>query len=313
VIAGVAGLIWETNKWVAMYLLLSAVSMLFPVYGLRSYHSFQAVLYGSLWFLILVKVLKADNVDLILDIICAIALLNVGMLILQRFNLDFMHVPAHGWHDPPVGLMCNQNFVSALLAISFPAFFRRVWVSIIPLVVLGLVLAKSLGGIFALGAGILVYTYLRGHYFLPTAIIIALLALAVTYVDSMRLFYPGNRWDAWVNLWPYYKQHWVMGAGLGHWIEVFRHYPLLGKEVWTHAHNEYIQAIFEQGVLVIPIFTGYIVNMIRKYHRKAILPCAGLVIVMVNSLVNFPMHIATTAMIAITWMALYEIQTKKTV
>jgi len=99
-----------------------------------------------------------------------------------------------------------------------------------------------------------------------------------------------------------------MGSGLGHWKIIFSKYMLTTTTLrWTHAHNEIIQGVFEMGIGFMILFVGYSVNIIRKFRKSAIIPYTALLIIFINSLVNFPFHIGTTAMVTITWMAVLEV------
>jgi len=301
-------ILWNVNKWMSLFLLLCLVSMFYPFYTRHSFLAFQDVFYAFVWFTLLTLCLRRSHYHYILSGICLVALANVAFLILQYFNLDPIFKAVNGSpEDPVVGLMGNRNFVSALLAFSFPAFLRPRWVWCIPALFLGLVLAKSTGGPLALAAGWMFYSVLRGRAIFPLLAVALGLLLFVAFVDKPNFF--GGRLEAWKNALGYYQQHWLMGCGLGHWKIVFKRIMLQGNRFWwTHAHNEIIQGLFEMGVGFAIVLTGYIYDTARKYKREALVPATALIIIFINSLVNFPFHIATTAMLAVTWMALYDIE-----
>ena len=79
----------------------------------------------------------------------------------------------------------------------------------------------------------------------------------------------------------------------------------------VQAHNEFVQGLFEMGVLFPVLVFGYFVGIIRRYRKEAILSATTIGIIALNSLVNFPFHVATTAILAVTWMAIFEVQNKK--
>ncbi len=79
-------------------------------------------------------------------------------------------------------------------------------------------------------------------------------------------------------------------------------------------HNEFVQGLFEMGIAFPAIIGGYYIGIYRRFMdgftfcRTATLPVTALIIISANSMVHFPFHIASTAMIAVTWMAILEIQ-----
>ena len=75
---------------------------------------------------------------------------------------------------------------------------------------------------------------------------------------------------------------------------------------YSHAHNEYLQATFERGILFVPICLGYMWSLAKRFDIEKLVPYTAVVIVAVNSLINFPFHIAPTAMVGITWLAILE-------
>jgi len=319
VVAGLGLIVWRFNRWLALFLGLALVSMMYPFYDRHSYLAFQAVFYGAAWYMLLILAITRKKGHVILNAICILAFFHIVMLILQAVDMDPLFTPVNGGRAIPAGLMSNRNMVSALLAFCFPAFLRPRWAWGIPAVLLGLVLAKSTGGALALAAGMVFYCLasatgtrtmagvIRNVLILLT--VAAGIILYCIYVDRPDMF--GSRFDAWANALGYYKQHWIMGAGLGHWKVVFQRHMLTGGTVWwAAAHNEYLQGLFEMGISFALILFGYLQGVIRRFKKEAIIPATALVTVMVNSGVNFPFRIATTAMLAVTWMALMDIQTE---
>lgn len=315
--------IWNVNKWAAMFILLAGVSSIFPFSTKYSSEAFRAVMIGCLWFY-MVSQIPRDKTKYLLDAICIIALLNVGMLISQYFGFDPIFKPSKiSYGTPAVGFLSNKNEVSAILAFCLPAFFRSKWSMLTPLVFVGLSISSSTGGALAAVAATTGYFVIRdGRRFLINdwLLLVALyawLAVFLGFIDSpMSVFkskpiaatdaYGYSRFEAWRRGFELYKQHWLLGAGIGHWKIVFKAVNIQGY--WfKHAHNEFIQAGFEMGILVAPIVIGYLVGVARKLRTGSILlPAAALVAILTNSMVNFPFHVAQTAIVAVTWMAIME-------
>lgn len=308
-IVGLAFVLAKINPWLAGFLLLALVSCFYPRYTRFSYVALDNVLIAMIWFMV---VYHFKRTDLLLNAICIIALLNIGYLGVQYLNADPLFHPVHGTKDPLVGLMGNENFLSALLAICFPAFLRRKWAYFIPVIILGLFMAKSFGGLIAVSAGMIFYSCMKGKYLQAIGIIGGGLIVG----GAILLFFHGkpnivDRWESWLIAFKYYKQHWIFGSGIGHWKVVFANYPLYGKTWWAAAHNEMIQGTFEMGILFVVLLLGYLYHFVKRLLKQILIPATAVIVILFNSLVNFPFHIGTTAMIAVTWLGIFELTWKK--
>ena len=315
-------MLWWINRWWAAFVVLATVSLAVPFYDRSSYLAFQGVVYAGLWYLFLVSTVTTNRVPRILDALCVIALCHVGMQIVQCMGLDpwFVGVGSHEQNTLCVGLMGNTNITGALLAFCFPAFLRRRWWIGIPAVLYGLVLARSSGAAVAVAAGCTFYLMTLSTVpvwmrWLGSAGVAAGAAGFCCFVDRPWSF-SDTRFVAWQNTLYYAKQHWVLGSGIGHWKEVFARFPLTEGVWWTTAHNEYLQVFFEMGIGAVIIIVGYVFQTGRRVRLALLrntvrIPLTAVVIIIINSLVNFPFHIATTAMVAVTWMAVLEIEIKE--
>lgn len=303
--------LWGINKWVAMFLLLAGVSSIIPFSTRFSTEAFRAVFIGCLWFY-LITIIPKDKISYLLDAICILALFNITMLVFQYFGFDPIFKPRGGGDGTPVvGFLSNKNEASAFLAFCFPAFLRNRWKYFTPLIFLGLLISSSTGGFLAAILATLAYWILRDG---KTVIknnwpyIIALFVLMSVFfgfIDIPNISSNNSRFTAWSKGAELYKQHWLFGSGIGHWKIVFMQTKISG--LWfVHAHNEFIQGVFEMGIGFAILVCGYLLN-IFKYRERAILPATALVAIVSNSMVNFPFHIAQTAIIAITWMAMFEV------
>ena len=294
-----AHVLWRQGlRWPALFLISGLAGMMFPFYTRHSFLAFHAVLFGLLWLALLVW-LPADT-HIMLDAMCVIAGGHAFYLLLQAAGWDPLFAPVTAGRRPMTGLMANRNEVAALLAFCLPAFWRprRRWWSL-P-VLAGLCLTKTSGAIVSAGAGWIVFQTLQGKWKIALATVTGAILLYVVFVDGFGT----ERLRVWLRGWEMYRRHWLLGAGLGHWKLVA---PVIDGARWTTAHNEYLPGLFEMGLPFAVIAGGYAGHVLR-FCRRAVLPAAGLAAVAVNAGVNFPFHIATTALIAVTWMALFEIE-----
>lgn len=304
-------LLWHANKWFALFFILAFISSVYPNGDPVSWVAFRSVFYGLLWYLLIVHFVNTRGIQPIIDAMCIIALANVLLLITQELGLcmktigfDLIYTPLSGKGTRPVGLMANRNEVSCLLAFCLPAFFsRKRWKYFLPAIILGLFLAKSTGGILASTVGILFYLCMRGRIVWGLCFVISAIFLHWLFMDFPS---SSGRWEPWKKGWKLYKQHWVFGLGLGHWKVVFSKVKILGLFYKT-AHNEIVQAVFEMGIGFAVIAAGYALSIIRRFRKDALIPTMALIIILINSLVHFGFHIATTMMIGVTWMAIFEV------
>lgn len=336
--------LWQINKWIAAFLLLAFVSSIIPFSTKFSTDAFLAVLFGLFWFYVLSKYVKPDQVKYLLDAICILAICNVGLLIAQHFGFDPIFKARPGQHGTPVvGFLSNRNEVSAFLAFALPAFFRARWKWFVPIVFIGLTIAKSTGG--PLAVIIMVYVYfllkdkqdgLRVNFVRISAVTIWFIFF-ISYIDcpvqintetvisqatmerELRTSVILNDlnfygWTKNPRLWAWktgielHKQHLWLGSGMGHWKVVFSNIRNPWNLWWKHAHNEFVQGLFEMGILFPVLMIGYLMGIVRKYRREAILPATALGIIIINSCFNFPFHIAQAAILALTWMAILQVQ-----
>lgn len=132
------------NKWTGILIAYSAVFMAVTTAEMQI---ITVMLIMSILFIFLAGT-KFDK-ERIYNMICIITLLNVAWQIMQYFGVYFINIPFKEYAKMYVGLMSNVNEVSALIAISLPCFFRKRWFFLLPIVVIGLYLSKSYGGILA--------------------------------------------------------------------------------------------------------------------------------------------------------------------
>lgn len=298
------------NKWLAGLLILSTISCFYPTLSISSFITFQLVVFGAVWYLILVYALKPKWVNILLDAMCIIALCNVLYQTGQRFHFDLIYKDG----GKTVGLMSNPNELSALLAFCLPAFFRKTWVWFIPVVVLGFLTlggAKgSFGGVVASLAAVTVFMFKFERKWIGIAGIAGAIIVGFLFFNYNDGATISGRLKVWLVGWNLYRENGFFGFGLGNWSVVFFDSELrqvLGT--WfAHAHNDLLQGVFEMGISFAVLTVGYFGSIVRRINKKAILSLAAITAIVVNSLVNFPFHIAITAMIAVTWMAILDVE-----
>ncbi len=334
-------LISTVNIWIGLFLLLAVIFSRYPETTDISRSALLNVLLMMIWFYVCVQILNTQRIDVFLGIFCLVGIANVAMLIFQHFNLDVgVKVPSRtglAFDDIRTGLMDCRNSASAMLAFTLPAFFRRKWFYLIPLILIGLVLSKSTGGVMAAGAVIMVYSIYRMPDFVSAvhkipkigsmiqsvqflnawtfrtlwaAVVVCLAVFYLQFIDSPGMI---GRLTAWIEGSQVFMKHPYVGAGLGHWKVLFADPDIRWRTFglyYAQAHNEFIQVAIEMGIFSIITIIGYFVSVARRMHPGAIIPALAILAVSVNSLVFFPMHIWFLALISVTWLAILEVQLK---
>lgn len=121
----------------------------------------NAILFGCLWYFLIVSMFNKGNIHYLLNALCITALCNVVFVGFQSKGIDPYGIFTFGIMKGGIesnlyaGLMANPNSLSTLLALSFPAFFRKWWCIGIPIVITGMVLTKCSGGVAAVTGGLI--------------------------------------------------------------------------------------------------------------------------------------------------------------
>jgi hypothetical protein len=309
----------------------------------------NAVMVGVLWYTIVTLAIKKSMVPIVMDAICIIALVNVAVVFWQYYTPDvrigeqsFKTLSLFGWKLTMLsgvgmsGLLGNPNTTSGLFAMCLPLFFRRRWmlgdVALLPLLsiycFIALMMTKSSNGVAALALGGLfagafyaikyrwvfrwVWNYIRIPAIVKWTVIAFALFLSALFTDFILGWYlthidmPGiqGRWDIWQAGWVMFAERPIRGLGLGHWKHFTGH---------LHAHNDIWQAVYEMGIGAGVLMAGYMATMLMKVNSDNIQLQTALVVIAANAFIAFPLHIPTTAMVAVTILALLTVKVRKDV
>ena len=300
-----ASIIWRYNPWIASFLILVTVSMFYPVYGQLSYLAGRAVFNGCLWYLFIVMFFNVHNLNTIYRIMRIFVYFHVSVALFQLYGVA-------GWLSVPVptGVMANPLELSALVSFCLPAFLdlKGKWILLILIPTLGLAIARQFLGVVSLGAGIIFYVAVAYKAYWPIVPAIIAAIFWYQFIDTPGIDFRIYVWKRAIMAW---KQHWIMGAGIGHWKIVFSKPMLCDGKRWVTTHNEFLQMLFELGIGAAVIFVGYAIDVLRKMTRTAVIPLTALVMIVPHVGASFPMHIAPTAMVAVTWLGVLTITLNK--
>jgi hypothetical protein len=256
----------------------------------------------------------------VMNAICGAAILLFGWVMVQKVGAGRPWIC-----DFPTGPF-NQVSAGVFFALCLPAFFRPRWWPLAIICFSGLVIASSTTAAIAAAAAMAVYFFLRStspkRIIAATAALIVLLGLWFFRVDSLDELIRAQRWVVWKHAaWSMRSE--MLGRGLGSWKIVF---PLLssgdlrigevknetGKIIMNNhhhdAHNEYVQATFELGImaaLLMVLFAGFMTWAILT-RQAPIHAAAGVAALMVACIGWRVFHVAPLALLGCAWLGLLE-------
>ena len=105
------------------------------------------------------------------------------------------------------------------------------------------------------------------------------------------------------------------GFGLGNWQSIqFVGIQQNGQpEVWTWAHNEFFQYIFEQGLVGAVLLYAYLKSIIKdfQFNKNSVVVYSSLISLFTISFWHFPFHLGRLAGISLLILAYAEVYRHK--
>jgi len=324
-------IVFMVNMWVGLFVLLALVTTYYPIPTQYSGETMLMVILGAVLYIVFYEVY---NKPVMLALLCLFAMANIITVVVQYLNMDFQLTvnqnTGKAYWDIRQGLMDCRNSLSAALAFCLPAAFFEKWkISIrwvmVVAILIGLILAKSVGGILASMPTLFYYADKWFSNMMPKYISLCLVVslaicgglVFIAYVDS-----PGysGRWAAWRMYGNLKAETWTRGVGLGHWKVVFNRKDIMGEICkaarcndpvkglyYAQAHNEVIQADFEMGHAAIVLIVGFLVGVLRRIRNLQDPTCILiLVAIVIDSMVFFPFHIPILAIVIIMSLSMME-------
>ena len=305
VFLSLAAVIWNYDKWVASFLILVTVSPFVVSFDSNSYLAARNVFIGCLWYLFVVMFFNVQNLNMLYRVMRLCAYFHTFVAFMQFIGLAGVFS-----YSQITGLMDSNMFLSALLCFCLPAFLalkgKRVWLILIPIA--GTLMAKQFLGIVTVGVGVIFYLAVARRMYWPTMAIIPAVIAWTYLVDSPGVTHRIFVWKAAIKMWWHRP---LLGFGIGHWKTVFKAGMAIDGNRWWTTHNEPLQMLFELGIGSTIIFIGYFISVVRRFTRTAIIPLTALVMIVVQSSATFTMHIAPTAALTVTWLAVLTIMLKE--
>lgn len=276
---------------------------------------------------------KNERLVHLLNIICVVALIQSLMVILQRCGIWWVILPK-GYDkaatallfdntlfplfvfNPSLyttsvtGLIGDTNTGAALLGMCLPAFFRKKWWMLIPIVGVAFLIMHALGGIVAGLAALFIFLILKFRKKSLWGIIPASIAflIYVLKTENMQVLASGcGRFDVW----KFYIAHLIpkrpiVGWGLGQGEFLWKIIQLETPEktvAYYHSHNEFITLTAELGIIGLILVCGYFITTFRKLKDPIVI--CGLIACLMASMFIFSFHSAI-GLILVVYMAMAE-------
>jgi len=292
----------------------------YNVYSQSMYITTQTILIFIVFYECLKRWIDDGRVELLLNLICIIGILQSLVMVMQWNGLWIGIIPRKvgSWlylgfdNNTLVGFTSNRNMAASLLALCLPAFFRRKWFLLSPLILLGLLLARSGGGMVPAVVFITTFLFIkfkkvRIHLLYIIPALLALYKLSDEHTISSLIPRLHAYKIAVMNIIPIKP---LLGWGTGQFRFIFpaistKYFGMTG--IYRQMHNEYIQLLFEYGIIGFGFIMFALWQIIRngfKTHYRLIL-LGGLGIGLLNCSVNFLFHTVVVVVLLI-YCALLE-------
>lgn len=269
----------------------------------------------NVFLLLIYQLLSHDiNFKVIANFLRISALIQCAFLCINIYKINpyNLAVPL----DYPVGSFGQQTLSGAHVAVLFPFFLTTGWIVLAPILVGAVYISQSAMSLAALIVGLVVMIFHK-HLFKGVFIFGSLItAVIVFFLTKNYVFFSDNmRYAAWSKLmlefkdWPLNKM--IFGRGFGYLYHNF-HFDFMAQ-IFTYAHEEWIELLFALGFIGIFIFI-YLIREILSFNdsKHTVMAVSVLAAVLANSTANFTLHISSIALIAaIAYAYLVQQQTKK--
>ena len=190
------------------------------------------------------------------------------------------------------------------------------------LFIAGAVFSGSRAGIpLALLSGFLSYMIFMHkknsqHLFLSAVVILVITVALLSFLNLtpvINRFISNNpfldgRWAIFANTWEGIKTFFPLGTGPGTFPEIYRIFqPIAQSGFVNHAHNDYLELIFETGLLGVFFISYFMYRIIsawqqvkkvkvREFHYIQIATGLGILVMLLHSILEFNMHDATNVL-----------------
>ena len=207
------------------------------------------------------------------------------------------------------GSLSNSNLTGWFLSMTAPALFRGKWHwGLIPLVA-ATIICQSSAGIIALFSILGIYAFSRKLPIKKVCMVFAGLFLvfgaSLVVIQPKKLMADNDRYATWKATIEWVKNDMEKGVGLGVFGDYFglTHIKKL-PQLFRQVHNEYLETLVAFGYIGLSILLIIGIRIWFLLDESKIIPFLGIVSTAINSIVGFPIHISSCALIFIIFSAM---------
>lgn len=291
-------------KWEAVLVIFIIGASFFSDFGTQERRAILNVITGVLFIKIVADNVETSSVKAFAYPMLAIVLLNLTLATFQYFGKDplFIGPPNMGPLDAIIGFMRVKAHLATLAAIISPlliGFSPWLLLLALPLIAVG----NSSAAVAAFVASCGLYAWLklprRLFWLVCTGVILCGFFYIFKYDAPGGDF--GHRFEVWqMTLDRTLHSNPLIGNGIGSFAKWAPHTAQATTQeplIWLWAHNEYLQAFYEIGIIgiliIVMIIRKLVLDFIRhkdNYHVQILfLPVLSILII---SFLHFPFHLA---------------------
>lgn len=214
-----------------------------------------------------------------------------------------------------VGFLDNPVLMSPYLAVTLPLFFKGKWRWVIPVIIAYAVLMKSTVGMVAVICAIGAYYMITRKWrllIIPGLVGAGILTFFLIKVDPLtQTVFAHPSPTVWKETLKLCMLKPIAGWGPGQFQIAYnvidkRFLDMFPDVFFRYAHNDYVQILFETGLVGFGIFMGLIITTTRKFRPELAMAASGLVALGIAAAGGFPLHIAPFVLVGIVYLAVID-------
>lgn len=310
--------------WIAWFFVYSAITSLFMGFDAQIRRQLLNIACGAIFFKICAEYLRTNDLKKFGFWFCAVCGWNLSLCIQQYLGRDPLFTkPANLGHaDMMVGFLKMKVHLGAMVAIMAPFILSCSW--ILGLLCLPLIYwSNSSAAVLCFvtsACGMAIFWALNGRFYRKTIaslVLAIILGSGVYYVAKVDA--PGGQFTERFKVWEAtyslgLKNNLFFGSGVSGFAKLNMstdQKTVSERLVWTWAHNEYIQAFYEFGMVGIGLIFLYVWGCLKAFFRnwydsEIQVIFFSLLSVFIISFLHFPFHIARLAALCLFVMGLYQ-------
>jgi hypothetical protein len=207
------------------------------------------------------------------------------------------------------GSLSNSNLTGWYLSMTAPALFRGKWHwGLIPLAA-ATIICQSSAGIIALFSILGIYVFSRKFPIKKIMMVFAGLFLvfggSLVAIRPKKLMADNDRYATWKATVKWVENDLEKGVGLGVFGDYFGlvHIKKL-PQLFRQVHNEYLETLVAFGFIGLSILAVIGIRIWLLLDESKVIPFLGILATAINSIVGFPIHISSCALIFIIFSAM---------